>query len=37
MKWVNDWPVIGNDPDGTGKGEPVLSHKKPDLGKVNIL
>lgn len=34
MKWVNDWPVIGNDPDGTGKGEPVLSHKKPDLGKV---
>ena len=34
MKWVNDWPVIGNDPDGTGTGEPVLAHKKPDLGKV---
>jgi beta-xylosidase len=34
MKWVDDWPVIGNDPDGTGKGEPVLTHKKPDVGKV---
>ncbi|MPR35199.1 glycoside hydrolase family 43 protein [Salmonirosea aquatica] len=31
MKWVNDWPVIGVDIDGDGKGEPVLSHKKPNL------
>ena len=30
MKWINDWPVIGNDPDGDGKGEPVLRYKKPD-------
>lgn len=29
MKWVNDWPVIGIDTDGDGKGEPVLTHKKP--------
>lgn len=29
MKWVADWPVIGLDPDGDGKGEPVLTYKKP--------
>lgn len=43
MKWVNDWPVIGVDKDGDarpnglsgrGKGEPVLAHKKPNVGKV---
>lgn len=32
MKWVNDWPVIGQDLDGDGKGEPVLTYKKPKLG-----
>ncbi len=37
MKWVDDWPIIGNDPDGTGKGAPVLAHKKPDVGKVYPL
>jgi beta-xylosidase len=34
MKWVNDWPVIGVDKDGDGKGEPVLVYKKPNVGKV---
>ena len=29
MKWVNDWPVIGVDKDGDGKGESVLTYKKP--------
>ncbi len=33
MKWVNNWPVIGADKDGDGKGEPVLVHKKPNVGK----
>ena len=33
MKWVNDWPVIGVDNDGDGKGEPVLVFKKPNVGK----
>lgn len=33
MKWNNDWPVIGDDKDGDGKGEPVLMYKKPDVGK----
>jgi beta-xylosidase len=30
MKWVGDWPVIGNDRDGDGKGEPVITNKKPN-------
>lgn len=34
VKWVKDWPVIGNDPDGDGIGEPVLTYKKPNVGKV---
>lgn len=33
MKWKNGWPVIGTDPDGDGCGEPVLSHRKPDVGR----
>lgn len=33
MKWVNDWPVIGIDKDGDGKGEPVLIYKKPSAKK----
>jgi beta-xylosidase len=31
MKWVNGFPVIGNDPDGDGKGEPVLTFRKPNV------
>ena len=34
MKWINNWPVIGEDKDGDGKGEPVLRYKKPNVGKV---
>lgn len=34
MKWVNDWPVIGEDKDGDGNGNPVLRYKKPNVGKV---
>lgn len=33
MKWINDWPVIGVDKDGDGCGEPVLTFKKPDVGR----
>ena len=33
MKWVNDWPVIGIEKDVKGTGEPVLKHKKPNVGK----
>jgi beta-xylosidase len=33
MQWKNDFPVIGTDQDGDGKGEPVLTYKKPNVGK----
>jgi beta-xylosidase len=33
VKWNNDWPVIGLDTKGTGRGEPVLSWKKPNVRK----
>jgi beta-xylosidase len=32
MEWKNNWPVIGSDPDGDGKGEPVTIWKYPDVG-----
>lgn len=34
MVWKNNWPVIGVDKDGDGKGEPVLTYKKPNVGKI---
>ena len=34
MKWINDWPVIGEDADGDGRGQPVLRYRKPHAGKV---
>lgn len=33
MQWIDDWPVIGTDKDGDGCGEPVLTYRKPDVGK----
>jgi beta-xylosidase len=33
VKWIDDWPVIGNDNDGDGKGEPVTTFRKPDVGR----
>lgn len=33
MIWQNDWPVIGKDNNGNGIGEPVLQHKKPNVGE----
>ena len=33
LKWMKDWPVIGVDKNGDGCGEPVLSYKKPNVGK----
>lgn len=34
MVWKNDWPVIGNDLDGDGIGEPVLNFRKPSVNKI---
>lgn len=33
MKWIDGWPVIGTDKNGDGCGEPVLTYKKPNVGK----
>lgn len=31
--WKNDWPVMGQDFDGNGIGEPVMSYEKPNVEK----
>ncbi len=36
MQWKNNWPVIGIDKDGDGKGEPVVSYKKPWVSGVQL-
>jgi beta-xylosidase/acetyl esterase/lipase len=36
MQWRNGWPVIGEDPNRTGTGQPVLVHGKPVPGKFEI-
>lgn len=31
MKWVADWPVIGEDRDGDGCGDPVKKYRRPSV------
>lgn len=31
--WKNGFPVVGSDTDGDGTGEPVLRHRKPNVGR----
>ncbi|MEO8359180.1 MAG: glycoside hydrolase 43 family protein [Vicinamibacteria bacterium] len=31
MTWKSDWPVMGDDPDGDGTGEPVETFRKPTI------
>lgn len=33
IQWRDDWPIIGIDKDGDGKGEPVLTYNKPTVGR----
>jgi beta-xylosidase len=33
LKWIDDWPVVGRDADGDGTGEPVLTYRKPNVGR----
>jgi beta-xylosidase len=33
MEWKNNWPVMGIDKKGEGKGEPVLHYSKPKTSK----
>lgn len=37
VKWENDWPVMGQDFDGNGIGEPVAEFKKPVTAKGNEI
>ena len=32
MKWVNDWPIIGEFEEGEESGKPVLRWQKPNVG-----
>lgn len=32
VKWVNDWPIIGEQISDDA-GQPVMAHKKPDIGE----
>lgn len=32
MEWNNGWPTMGEDSDGDGTGQPVMSNQKPDTG-----
>jgi beta-xylosidase len=32
MRWIDGWPVIGEDKDGDGCGEPVGRYRKPNVG-----
>ncbi|MBN1866835.1 glycoside hydrolase 43 family protein [Candidatus Sumerlaeota bacterium] len=34
VEWVDDWPLMGVNRDKRGIGEPVLRHRKPDVGGV---
>lgn len=33
VKWIEDWPVMGNFKEGDLFGEPVKEYKKPNVGK----
>jgi beta-xylosidase len=37
VKWVDDWPLMGQRIDSDGKGEPVKLWKKPDIGKSCLI
>ncbi|WZL89593.1 glycoside hydrolase 43 family protein [Salinimicrobium sp. 3283s] len=34
MTWKDGWPTMGVDKDGDGTGEPVMSFRKPNVGKI---
>jgi len=37
VKWKDGWPLIGEDQDGNGVGEPVMRFQKPAVGKNSVL
>ncbi len=36
VKWVDNWPVVGNDPEGKGWGEPLASCNMPNAQKSDL-
>lgn len=34
VEWIDDWPLMGQNRNEDGIGEPVLRYTKPDVGKV---
>jgi beta-xylosidase len=34
MWWKNDWPIMGINQNSSGCGEPVMTWKKPNVGKI---
>jgi beta-xylosidase len=36
VRWIDDWPVMGEDGDGDGKGQPVIVYRKPNVGQNNL-
>jgi beta-xylosidase len=37
VRWVDDWPLMGEDYDKNGVGEPVSTYKKPNVGKTSPI
>jgi beta-xylosidase len=37
LQWLNDWPLIGMDHDGDGKGEPVSTFRKPKVRTIRPI
>ena len=37
VAWRNGFPVIGNDPEGDGTGEPVLTFRKPNVASRQLM
>ena len=37
VRWKDGWPVIGSDPEDTGRGEPVYDMEKPGRGKTEAF
>ncbi|GLB50632.1 glycoside hydrolase family 43 protein [Neptunitalea lumnitzerae] len=37
VQWVDDWPMMGEDKDGNGIGEPVMTYRKPVKGNFEVM
>lgn len=37
MQWVDDWPIIGNDGDHDGIGNPVKQYRKPKVAQTSPI